>query len=108
MKLPQGYVPGVGVLKHTGGFGGFGQKMLEKMGWQRGQGLGKGKSGMKDAIEVNKKEDTLGVSIGSPAAAAAVTAVSLLGGCICWASPLDILYARMHAHALWHQLAQYS
>jgi hypothetical protein len=61
MKLPKGYVPGVGVPKHEGGFGGFGQKMLERMGWQKGQGLGRTKSGMKDAIEVKKKEDALGV-----------------------------------------------
>lgn len=63
MKLPQGYVPGVGVVKTQGGFGGFGQKMLEKMGWERGQGLGRQKSGIKDAIEVIKKEDNRGVSI---------------------------------------------
>lgn len=63
MKLPKGYVPGVGLVKSKGGFGGFGEKMLEKMGWQRGQGLGKEKKGMKDAIEVTKKEDTLGVRV---------------------------------------------
>lgn len=62
MKLPKDYVPGVGVVKPTGGYGGFGQKMLEKMGWAEGQGLGKEKHGMKAAIEVQKKEDTLGVS----------------------------------------------
>ena len=61
MKLPQNYVPGVGLHKATGGFGGVGQKMLEKMGWQEGQGLGREKHGMADAIEVTKKEDTLGV-----------------------------------------------
>jgi hypothetical protein len=37
--------------------------MLERMGWERGQGLGREKAGMKDAIEVVKKEDTLGVRI---------------------------------------------
>ena len=62
MKLPEGYVPGVGLVKTKGGFGGFGQKMLERMGWERGQGLGKDKAGRKDAIEVAKKENTLGVS----------------------------------------------
>ena len=45
MKLPEGYVPGVGLVKTKGGFGGFGQKMLERMGWERGQGLGKDKAG---------------------------------------------------------------
>lgn len=62
MKLPVNHVPGVGLVKNQGGFGGFGQKMLERMGWERGQGLGREKSGMADAIEVNKKEDNLGVS----------------------------------------------
>ncbi|GBF93587.1 hypothetical protein Rsub_06307 [Raphidocelis subcapitata] len=61
MKLPEGYVPGVGVPKQKGGFGGFGQKMLERMGWERGQGLGKEKKGMSEAIAVSKKEDALGV-----------------------------------------------
>jgi hypothetical protein len=37
--------------------------MLEKMGWSKGQGLGKEKHGMKEAIEVKKKEDTLGVGL---------------------------------------------
>jgi hypothetical protein len=60
MKLPTGYVVGQGVTKASG-FGGKGQRMLESMGWQKGQGLGKGKDGMKEAIEVKKKEDTLGV-----------------------------------------------
>lgn len=61
MKLPAGHVPGVGVHKATA-YGGFGQQMLEKMGWSKGQGLGKEKDGMKEAIEVKKKEDSLGVS----------------------------------------------
>ena len=61
MKLPVGHVAGKGVQKASG-FGGFGQKMLEKMGWEKGQGLGSNKDGIKDAIEVKKKEDTLGVS----------------------------------------------
>lgn len=61
MKLPAGHVPGVGVHKATA-YGGFGQQMLEKMGWSKGQGLGKQKDGMKEAIEVKKKEDSLGVS----------------------------------------------
>jgi hypothetical protein len=62
MKLPAGHVAGVGVHKATA-YGGFGQQMLEKMGWSKGQGLGKEKDGMKEAIEVKKKEDSLGVSL---------------------------------------------
>jgi hypothetical protein len=62
MKLPAGHVAGVGVHKATA-YGGFGQQMLEKMGWSKGQGLGKEKHGMKEAIEVKKKEDSLGVSL---------------------------------------------
>ena len=60
MKLPVGYVPGQGVVKATA-YGGYGQRMLERMGWTKGQGLGKTKDGIKQAIEVTKKEDTLGV-----------------------------------------------
>lgn len=60
MKLPAGYVAGVGVQKATA-YGGIGQHLMERMGWNEGQGLGKEKHGMKDAIEVKKKEDTLGV-----------------------------------------------
>eukprot|EP00198_Chlamydomonas_reinhardtii_P000933 XP_001690268.1 predicted protein [Chlamydomonas reinhardtii] len=60
MKLPPGYVAGVGVHKATA-FGGLGQRLMEQMGWQKGQGLGKDKSGMKEAIEVKEKKDVLGV-----------------------------------------------
>lgn len=65
MKLPPGYVAGVGVHKATA-FGGLGQRLMEQMGWQKGQGLGKDKSGMKEAIEVKEKKDVLGVSCTSP------------------------------------------
>ena len=61
MKLPIGYIPGKGGVEKASGFGGYGQKMLEKMGWAKGQGLGSNKDGIKEAIEVKKKEDTLGV-----------------------------------------------
>lgn len=71
MKLPPGHVPGMGVHKATA-YGGFGQKMLEKMGWSKGQGLGKEKHGMKEAIEVKKKEDNLGVSTEGTASATLV------------------------------------
>lgn len=60
MKLPPGYVPGSGVHKASG-FGGFGERLLRKQGWQKGEGLGKDKSGRVEAIEVKKKEDTVGV-----------------------------------------------
>ncbi|GAX78692.1 hypothetical protein CEUSTIGMA_g6130.t1 [Chlamydomonas eustigma] len=62
MKLPVGYVSGEGVKKASG-YGGYGQKLLEKFGWEKGQGLGLRKDGIKDAIEVKKKEDTLGVGV---------------------------------------------
>eukprot|EP00775_Hariotina_reticulata_P003576 gene3576-3842_t len=65
MKLPPGHQPGAAFSKPTA-YGGFGQKMLEQMGWSKGQGLGKEKSGMKEAIEVKKKEDTLGVGASTP------------------------------------------
>ena len=60
MKLPVGHVAGKGVVKASG-FGGLGERLLRTMGWEKGQGLGKDKQGMKDALEVKKKEDTVGV-----------------------------------------------
>lgn len=64
MKFPAGYVPGVGVVKASA-YGGVGEKLLKSMGWADGQGLGKEGTGMKNAIEVKKKEDTTGVGAGS-------------------------------------------
>jgi hypothetical protein len=63
MKLPPGYVPGGAVQKATA-FGGFGQKLMEQMGWEKGKGLGVGNIGITEAIEVKKKEDTAGVGTG--------------------------------------------
>lgn len=60
MKLPKNYVPGYGVHKPTC-YGGYGQRMLEKMGWNKGQGLGREKGGMTEALEVKEKKDQLGV-----------------------------------------------
>jgi hypothetical protein len=60
MKLPVGYVPGQGVTKATA-YGGLGEKLLRSMGWESGQGLGKDGDGIREAIEVKKKEDTVGV-----------------------------------------------
>ena len=63
MKLPPGYVEGQGVVKATA-YGGFGERMLKTLGWEKGKGLGKEEQGMKEAIEVKKKEDTVGVGGG--------------------------------------------
>ena len=63
MKLPDGYTPGVGVVKSSG-FGGFGERMLKQFGWQKGRGLGKEEQGMSSAIEIRKKEDQIGVGFG--------------------------------------------
>ena len=61
MKLPAGYVVGVGVHKATA-YGGIGEKLLKGMGWQDGRGLGRDMNGMKKAIEVKQKDDVIGVS----------------------------------------------
>jgi hypothetical protein len=60
MKLPPGHVAGQGVAKPKC-TGGFGERMLRSMGWDAGQGLGKQGTGIKEAIQVKKKEDTVGV-----------------------------------------------
>ena len=62
MKLPPGHVAGVGVVKPTG-YGGLGERLLRGMGWETGQGLGKEKTGITEAIQVKKKENTVGVSV---------------------------------------------
>lgn len=62
MELPPGYVPGSGVHKASG-FGGFGERLLRKQGWEKGEGLGKNKTGRAEAIQVKKKEDTSGVRL---------------------------------------------
>ena len=60
MKLPPGYVPGVGVHRASA-YGGVGERLLKGMGWQDGQGLGRSKKGIKTALEVKRKDDTAGV-----------------------------------------------
>ena len=60
MKLPPGYVPGVGVHRASA-YGGVGERLLKGMGWQDGQGLGRSKKGIKTALEVMRKDDTAGV-----------------------------------------------
>ncbi len=62
MKFPPGYVPGSGVHKASG-FGGFGERLLRQQGWEKGEGLGKNKTGVAEAIQVKKKEDTAGVKM---------------------------------------------
>ena len=39
----------------------FGSKMLAKMGWQEGQGLGKNQDGMKDCIQITRREEGTGL-----------------------------------------------
>jgi hypothetical protein len=60
MKLPDGYTDGVPPRKPSA-MGGFGQKLLENMGWQKGEGLGKDRQGRKAPVEVIKKDDTVGL-----------------------------------------------
>lgn len=60
MKLPEGYVNGVAPKKATA-MGGFGQQMLERMGWQKGQGLGKESQGISAPLEAVKKDDHIGL-----------------------------------------------
>ena len=60
MKLPANHVAGEGVVKASG-YGGLGERLLRSMGWQDGKGLGKEGQGMKEALQVKKKEDTQGV-----------------------------------------------
>ena len=57
-------------------YGGYGQRMLEKMGWETGQGLGANKDGMKQALEVKKKDDALGVGRAAAAGVAGGTNVA--------------------------------
>lgn len=62
MKLPPGHVPGLGVRKATA-YGGFGEKLLRQWGWEKGQGCGKNKQGISEAVQVKKKDDNNGVSL---------------------------------------------
>lgn len=60
MKFPPGYVPGVGVPKPVTSR--FGERVMRSMGWEKGQGLGRNSDGIVEAIQVKKKDDTVGVS----------------------------------------------
>ena len=39
----------------------FGLKMLENMGWSKGKGLGKNEDGMKDCIQIKRREEGTGL-----------------------------------------------
>ncbi|XP_045137576.1 PIN2/TERF1-interacting telomerase inhibitor 1-like [Portunus trituberculatus] len=39
----------------------FGQKLMEKMGWSKGHGLGREQQGMKDPLSVKLKDDSKGI-----------------------------------------------
>ena len=39
----------------------FGSKMLKKMGWKEGDGLGKNSDGMKEHIRISKREESVGL-----------------------------------------------
>jgi G-patch domain len=60
MKLPASYLSGQEVGKATA-MGGFGQHMLERMGWHAGEGLGKERQGRSAPVLVKKKADTKGL-----------------------------------------------
>eukprot|EP00227_Mantoniella_beaufortii_P021161 CAMPEP_0197578390 /NCGR_PEP_ID=MMETSP1326-20131121/2624_1 /TAXON_ID=1155430 /ORGANISM="Genus nov. species nov., Strain RCC2288" /LENGTH=205 /DNA_ID=CAMNT_0043141569 /DNA_START=161 /DNA_END=774 /DNA_ORIENTATION=+ len=42
-------------------YGGFGKAMLIKMGWNEGEGLGKNKHGMSEALKAKRREDLIGI-----------------------------------------------
>lgn len=60
MKLPPGFVPGQAEVKASG-YGGYGERLLRSMGWDKGQGLGRCGTGIREAIQVKKKEDNAGI-----------------------------------------------
>ena len=39
----------------------FGAKILEKFGWKEGEGLGKTKSGITEAIQIKRREENMGL-----------------------------------------------
>ena len=39
----------------------FGAKILEKFGWKEGEGLGKSKNGITEAIQIKRREENMGL-----------------------------------------------
>ena len=39
----------------------FGSKILEKFGWKEGEGLGKNKTGIKETIQIKRREENIGL-----------------------------------------------
>lgn len=44
---------------------GFGAKLMQQMGWKAGEGLGKEGQGRRSIITVTKREDGVGLGVGS-------------------------------------------
>ena len=44
---------------------GFGAKLMQQMGWKAGEGLGKDGQGRKSIVTVTKREDGIGLGVGS-------------------------------------------
>ena len=58
MKIAN-FEQGTAVVKKS--YSGFGKAMMSKMGWSEGEGLGKNKQGMAEAIKVKKRQDQEGL-----------------------------------------------
>ena len=43
--------------------GRYGYRMLQRMGWSQGQGLGRGKEGRKELIRVSRRDDNSGTAL---------------------------------------------
>ena len=74
--------------------GGFGYRMLAKMGWNEGKGLGKNEDGMQDHIKVKKRDDTLG--LGAMNSGIALTGSVTLSAAV---SDYNLMLRSMSQHA---------